>query len=29
MLTLPIQKKWFDMILSGDKKRQGSGDYFP
>lgn len=20
MLTLPIKKKWFDMILSGEKK---------
>ena len=22
MLTLPIKKKWFDMILSGDKKEE-------
>ena len=22
MLTLPIQKKWFDMILSGEKKEE-------
>ena len=23
MLTLPIKKKWFDMILSGEKKGRG------
>ena len=22
MLTLPIQKRWFDMILSGEKKEE-------
>ena len=22
MLTLPIKKKWFDMILSGEKKEE-------
>lgn len=22
MLTLPIQKKWYDMILSGEKKEE-------
>lgn len=22
MLTLPIKKKWYDMILSGDKKEE-------
>lgn len=22
MLTLPIQRKWFDMILSGEKKEE-------
>lgn len=22
MLTLPIRKKWFDMILSGEKKEE-------
>lgn len=22
MLTLPIKKKWFDMIFSGDKKEE-------
>lgn len=22
MLTLPIKKKWFDMILSGEKKER-------
>ena len=21
MLTLPIKKKWFDMIVSGERKR--------
>lgn len=26
MLTLPIQKKWYDMILSGEKKRRVSGN---
>ncbi len=31
MLTLPIKKKWFDMILSGEKKeeyREHNGYYF-
>lgn len=23
MLTLAIKKKWFDMILSGEKKERG------
>ena len=22
MLTLPIKKKWFDMIVSGEKKEE-------
>lgn len=22
MLTLPIKKKWFDMIISGEKKEE-------
>lgn len=22
MLTLPIKKKWFDMILSGEKREE-------
>ena len=22
MLTLPIKKKWYDMILSGEKKEE-------
>ena len=26
MLTLPIQKKWYDMILSGEKERRVSGN---
>lgn len=31
MLTLPIKKKWFDMILSGEKKeeyRELNGYYY-
>lgn len=28
MLTLPIKKKWFDMILSGEKKEEYR-DYKP
>ena len=30
MLTLPIKKKWFDMILSGEKKEEyrNYNDYY-
>lgn len=30
MLTLPIKKKWFDMILSGEKKEEyrSINDYY-
>lgn len=30
MLTLPIKKKWFDMILSGEKKEEyrTNSDYY-
>lgn len=24
MLTLPIKRKWFDMIVSGEKKERGA-----